>query len=73
MDGNAFEAKMPAPLLTSKEAALILRVSERTLWGLTSPRGPIRPVKIRRLVRYSPETIQNFIQSQVITHPLLAA
>ena len=33
-------------LLTSKEAACALCISERTLWELTQPRGPIPVLRI---------------------------
>jgi hypothetical protein len=50
-------------LLTSKEAAAALSVSERTLWARSYPRGPIPVVKIpgTRTVRYSLAALQEFI------------
>ena len=73
MDGKSFEEVMPAPLLTSKEAAAILRVSERTLWSITSPRGPIRPVRIGpRSVRYAPAVIQEYIEVRIGVPPTMA-
>ena len=41
-------------LLTSREAAAMLSVSERTLWGVTHPRGDLPAVMIGRCVRYDP-------------------
>jgi predicted DNA-binding transcriptional regulator AlpA len=39
--------------LTPREAAEKLRISEKTLWNYTQPRGPIRKVQIGdRCVRY---------------------
>jgi len=52
-------------LLSPRDAARALAISERTLWGLTSPRGPIRPVRVgRRLVRYSVEELNRWVHSQ---------
>jgi hypothetical protein len=53
----------PRLLLTNREAAAALSVSERTLWGLTSPRGPIPTVRLGRAVRYSLVALQEFIQA----------
>jgi predicted DNA-binding transcriptional regulator AlpA len=51
-------------LLTAREAARALAISERTLWGLTAPRGPIRPVRVGRAIRYAPAELQRWIDSQ---------
>jgi excisionase family DNA binding protein len=51
-------------LLTTREAAVILSISERTLWSLTWPRGPLRPVRLGRSVRYSAEALRAWVQSQ---------
>ena len=48
------------PLLTAREAAASLAISERMLWGLTQ-RGEVRAVRIGRAVRYSPRDLQDFI------------
>ena len=48
-------------LLTSGEAAGILRISVRSLWSLTSPRGPIVAVRIGKSVRYDEGEIQGYI------------
>lgn len=51
-------------LLTAREAARALSCSERTLWGLTVPRGPIPSIKIgTRGVRYSREALVRWIAS----------
>ena len=48
-------------LLTAREAARLLSVSERTLYDLTVPRGPIPCVKIgSRGVRYARAALQAF-------------
>jgi predicted DNA-binding transcriptional regulator AlpA len=51
-------------LLTPLAAAEALSVSPRTLWGLTHPRGPIRPVRIGRSVRYARAELQRWIDTQ---------
>ena len=44
-------------LLRDREAAELLGISPRKLWELTSPRGPIKCVRIGRSVRYSLATL----------------
>ncbi len=58
-------ASIPEPLaVTAREAARLLRVSERTLWGLTAPRGPIPVARIGpRLVRYSVNELRRYLES----------
>ncbi|MCX7418005.1 MAG: helix-turn-helix domain-containing protein [Planctomycetia bacterium] len=51
-------------LLTPREAAGTLSVSEKSLWSLTTPRGPIKCVRLGRSVRYSIETLREFIAQQ---------
>ena len=55
----------PHLLLTPKQAAAALSLSERTLWARSYPRGPIPVVKIpgTRAVRYSVAALQEFIQA----------
>ena len=44
----------PSALLVDvREAARMLAISERTLWGRTAPRGPIPVVHCGRAVRYA--------------------
>jgi len=50
-------------LLTAREAADALHVCERTLWGLTAPRGPIAVVKIGRSVRYDVRDLEQWIEA----------
>jgi excisionase family DNA binding protein len=55
----------PALLMTPKQAAKALSISERTLWGMTVPRGPLPAIKIgRRGVRYAVADLQAWIESQ---------
>lgn len=49
-------------LLTARQAAKILSISERTLWGLTKT-GDIPAVRFGgRNVRYSPDDLRAWIQ-----------
>ena len=50
-------------LVSPKIAAEILGFSERTLWSLTKPRGPIPAVRVANLrsVRYSIEALRNWV------------
>ena len=47
-------------LVTSREAAAMLSISERTLWTLTD-RGAIPRVTLGRSVRYSVDALRAFI------------
>lgn len=54
-------------LLTIREAAERLGFSERKLWSLTMPRGPLACVRIGRSVRYAPDDLEAFIASMRTT------
>jgi excisionase family DNA binding protein len=55
----------PPPLLVdSRRAAKLLSVSERTVWSITAPRGPLPAVRIGRAVRYSVEAIRAYVEAQ---------
>ena len=55
----------PKLLLTPREAAKALSVSERTLWSITAPRGNLPSVRVgTRSVRYSLDAIRAWIASQ---------
>ena len=47
-------------LLSARKVAEILSVSERTVWAISAPRGPLRAVRIGRIVRYRIEDILDF-------------
>jgi len=51
--------------LRPREAAKVLGISERTLWGLTAPRGPIPAVKLgsgkRSGVLYRVADLENWL------------
>lgn len=50
-------------LLTPKEAAASLAISERTLWQLTSE-GRIAAIRFGRAVRYDPADLRAFIAAR---------
>jgi excisionase family DNA binding protein len=52
-----------APLLTVRETADVLRISERTLWSLTQ-REMIRSVRVGRSVRYDQSDLAEWIEAQ---------
>lgn len=54
-------------LLTIREAAARLGISERKLWGLTMPRGPLPCVRIGQCVRYVPDDLDEFIAAMRTT------
>ena len=51
-----------APSLTVREAADVLRVSERTLWTLTNS-GEVPSVRVGRSVRYDQNDLAKWIAS----------
>lgn len=54
----------PTGLIAEREAAQLLGVCERTVWKLRNE-NKIRCVKIGSAVRYTPEEIKRFIDSQM--------
>jgi excisionase family DNA binding protein len=61
--GGAYMEKVGPLLLTSRQAAEALAISERKLWDLTK-RGDIPVVRIGRSVRYAPADLQAWIESK---------
>lgn len=56
-------SKASQPLLvTPIEAAKLLSVSPRKLWGMTAPRGPLPVVRLGRTVRYSVGDLANALE-----------
>ena len=52
-------------LLTTREAAALLHCSQRTVWTLTAPRGPIPAIRITpRVVRYEREDLIEFLEEK---------
>ena len=57
-------------LLSPREASKALAISERTLWSLTAPRGPIKCVRItKKCIRYSPAALQKWIEHEESQSP----
>jgi excisionase family DNA binding protein len=54
----------PKLLLNQREAAESLGISERSLWGLTEPRGPIPAVRVGRSVRYRFEALRRWVEDK---------
>jgi excisionase family DNA binding protein len=53
--------KSPTLLLTPRQAAASLQISERQLWRLEKA-GEIKSARIgKRIVRFSPDALRNFI------------
>ena len=59
-------------LLGAREAADTLSVSPRTLWSMTSPRGPIPAVRLGARVLYSPDALRRWIDEQQQAAPVQA-
>ena len=51
-------------LLTAREAAAELSISQRTLFSWTAPRGPLPVVRLNRALRYSRTDLEEFIIAQ---------
>jgi predicted DNA-binding transcriptional regulator AlpA len=50
--------------IPAREAARLLSISERSLWALSSPRGPVPAIRLGRSVRYCVATLQEWLTSQ---------
>ena len=57
------EPRTLLPLLTAREAADVLRISERTLWTLTQE-GELPSVRVGRSVRYDQGDLAEWITSR---------
>lgn len=66
MDGQDVAKNELVKLLTPAQAAEVLSVSERTLWSLSDPRGPIPVIRLKRSVRYCPHTLRSWIAAQLV-------
>jgi hypothetical protein len=51
-------------LLDAQQAAAALNISERTLWDLEAPRGPIPLVRIGRRKMFDVRDLQAFVDSR---------
>jgi hypothetical protein len=60
----------PTLLLSLKDAALALAVSQKTLWRMTQPRGPIPAVRLggsgptARSLRYSIGSLLDWVEAE---------
>ena len=53
-------------LLSPRDAATALSISERTLFDLTAPRGTIHAIRVsRQLLRYPVEELRRWISEQM--------
>lgn len=56
----------PRLLLTARDAARALAISEKTLWSLTTPRGSIPAIRVgERSLRYSVRALEDWIARQL--------
>ena len=58
MDFQELERK----LLTAREAAAFLQLSERTIWEISGPRGDLPAIRIGRSVRYSQTDLADYVE-----------
>ena len=49
--------------LSPRDAARALSMSEKALWNVTQPRGPLPAAKIGRLVRYDVRDLLAFLDA----------
>ena len=54
----------PSLLLTPRETAQALNISEKTLWSYSQPRGPIPTIRFGRSVRYSRAALERMLVEQ---------
>ena len=59
---------MPDKLLTIKEVARILQISERTIYNKVRPNSkfepfPIKVKRVGKLIRFDPKDVQRYIDS----------
>ena len=58
------EKTVSAPQLVSiRDAATRLNICEKTLWSLSTPRGPIPVVRIGRRTLYDPGDLARYVES----------
>jgi hypothetical protein len=61
-------------LVTPPIAAKMLAISERSLWSLTAPRGPIPALKLGASVRYDVDDLKTWIkENKTAAAPMPAA
>ena len=52
-------------MMTAGQTATFLKISERSLWSHTKPRGDIPCVRIGTAVRYEPKSLEQWISKQL--------
>lgn len=52
-------------LMSIREAASLLSISERSLWNHTSPRGDIPCIRIGSTLRYESNSLQDWLNRQL--------
>lgn len=62
---EALTKKIEALLLTPKQAAKALAISQRKLWGMTAS-GEISHVRLGRCVRYRLDSLNQFLAEQEV-------
>ena len=64
---NHMNATVPPKqlLLSNREAAKVLSISARTLWGLTSPRGSIPCIRIGNRVLYPYDVLREWVAKSI--------
>jgi predicted DNA-binding transcriptional regulator AlpA len=67
-DNRTNITETPRLTLRPRQAAAALGISERTLWSLTAPRGPIPCVRIgagkRKTVLYPADALRDWLRAQ---------
>ena len=63
----------PSALLTRRQAAAWLSVSERKLLDMTAPKGPVPVLRDGRWVRYDPRDLARYIEAAKCRPSLPAA
>jgi len=66
MTTATLESVTPEKLLLGKaQAAILLGISARTLWGITSPRGPIPCIRIGHRVLYPYDLLRDWVAQSI--------
>jgi predicted DNA-binding transcriptional regulator AlpA len=55
---------VPRVLLSAPDAARALGISERTLWGLTKPRGPVPSMRVGGRVLYLTSALRAWAEAE---------
>lgn len=63
--GDAIVTSVEPLAVSTRVAAAMLSVSERTLFSLTKPRGPIRPIRTGQRLLYPVVELRRWIDSEL--------